>query len=216
MEKVVKEQAMHLFCRSYCLHHNELPKSILEIGSRDGVDADILASYFEINPKNVFIVEPHPKHINIIKEWFPKANLYPYAISPEYGMVKFDAVENNSWDVCGQSSMLPRHENHPQEGENWIQVASITGKMLLGEIGLPEIDLIKIDVEGYTYEVLQSFGDDLKRLKFLHLEMENHEFWKGQKLYPEVASYLVKMGFEEVYNEQYKWDRQFDSFWKRK
>lgn len=211
-----KQESMNLFCKSYCLHNTDLPKSVLEIGSRDGVDAFFISDYFSISPNQVFVVEPHPKHIDIIKEWYPNFKLFPYAISPEYGMIRFDAVEAESWDVRGQSSILPRHENHPQIGENWIEVACITGKMLLGEIGLPEIDLIKIDVEGYTYEVLKSFGDDLRKLKFLHLEMETIEYWKGQKLYPEVSDYLINMGFEEVYNEKFIYAPQFDSFWKRK
>lgn len=213
MEKV---ESNALFCKHYCLHNSLLPKSVLEIGSRDGVDADLLAKYFNIPSSNVFIVEPHPNHINIVKEWYPEAILFPYAISPEYGMIDFDAVEHQSWDVTGQSSILYRNKEYPQSGENWIKVACITGKMLLGEIGLPEIDLVKIDVEGYTYEVLSSFGDDLRRLKFIHLEMETIEFWKGQKLYPEICHYLNNMGFEEVYNEQHLNSLQFDSFWKRK
>ena len=211
-----KEKSMNLFCRLYCLHNKEIPKSVLEIGSRDGVDARLIADYFSIPSERTFIVEPHPKHIDIVKDWYPNFKLFPYAISPEHGMIKFDAVEHQSWDVRGQSSILQRHEDYPQSGENWIEVASITGKMLLGEIGLPEIDLVKIDVEGYTYEVLKSFGDNLRKLKFLHLEMETIEYWKGQKLYPEVSDYLINMGFEEVHNEKDKWESQFDSIWKRK
>lgn len=213
----VREESMNKFCKHYCLHNNSLPKSILEIGSRDGLDAHLMADHFSIPSKDVFLVEPHPKHINIINDKHPEFNLFPYVISPKYGSIDFDIVEHESWDVSGQSSVLSRNEHFPQGGEqHWVSMASITGKMLLGEIGLPQIDLVKIDVEGYTYEVIESFGKDIQKLKFLHLEMETIEFWKGQKLYPEISDYLIRMGFEEVYNEKHIHESQFDSFWKIK
>ena len=92
-----------------------------------------------------------------------------------------------------------------------IKVNAITGKRLLDNIG-DEIDLCKIDVEGFTYEVLVSFGEDIQKIKSFHLECEQQVLWDGQKTYREVKTLLESLGFIEVFREVV-WDIQYDCIW---
>jgi FkbM family methyltransferase len=209
------------FCKEYCKYFNTIPRSVLEIGSRDGNDASFIANYFSVPSDKVFVVEPHPKHINHIKQTYPEFNLFEVAISDKLGIIEFDVIESRSWDETGRSSLLSRSPEYPiynddqvLRQENWHKVVSIPGRTLLNEINLPEIDLVKIDVEGATYEVLKSFGSDIKKLKFIHLEAEYVQFWKNQKLYSDVANLLLEYGFKEAYKIDLGYD-QCDTVWYR-
>ena len=115
------------------------------------------------------------------------------------------------------SSLASRTDNAILE--NWIEVTTITGKSLFELIKEEEYDLVKIDVEGYSYEVLKSFGDQIRKIKIMHLEVEHYPFWVGQKLYKEVAELLRSYNFEECYRFDYKYTPeqvQSDVIWVRK
>ncbi len=173
------------------------PKTILEIGSRDADDANILREGFQITEKNVWVVEPNPKQQAKISEKYPKFNLIKEAIFNEEKTLTFNAV--NDYDLIGVSSLLERNDKlYDRVDTEKILVKTILGSRLLQNIN-EDIDLCKIDVEGATYEVLVSFGDDISKIKSMHLENEHKEVWEGQKLYDEVKDYLSSKGFTEIY-----------------
>ena len=60
------------------------------------------------------------------------------------------------------------------------------------------MDFIKIDVEGATFEILESMGPLLESVKIMHIETESYEFFKGQKLHNTVSDYLTERGFTMV------------------
>ena len=98
--------------------------------------------------------------------------------------------------------------------ENWVNVIGITGADLFELIAEDEYDLVKIDVEGLTYEVLESFGDNLRKIKMIHTEAEYSEVWEGQKLYSDLCDLLTKQGFKEAYRVEML-DFQCDTVWYR-
>jgi FkbM family methyltransferase len=175
------------------------PNIILEIGSRDGDDANILKEEFSIKNSNVWVVEPNPKQQQKIKKKYPEFNLIKEAVFNENKVLTFNAV--NTEDLIGVSSLLERRDNLYNNIDcDKINVQTIKGEEIIKIIN-SEIDLCKIDVEGVTYEVLLSFDDSILQIKSMHLENEHLEVWKNQKLYDDVKKYLISKGFTEIYFE---------------
>lgn len=186
------------------------PLTILEIGSRDGDDANILRNFFKINEENVFVVEPNPVQIDLIYSKYPKFNIIKKAIYNQSGFLKFNACRGNS---AGVSSLLDRIDDFYEKTSDIIEVETITGEKLLNEIE-KEIDLCKIDVEGATFQVLESFGKDLSKIKSFHIECEHIQVWKNQKLYPHIKEFLNNNNFKELYFHYVNnIPQQSDSIW---
>lgn len=194
-----------------------IPKSILEIGSRDGKDADELRNYFDINSKNIWIVEPNPAQQNNILKNYPNINLIKNPIFNEEKTSTFYAVDTNDQILNGTSSLLNRVDDlYKNINTNKIEIKTITGSKLLNIIGI-EIDLCKIDVEGATYEVLESFMDDLHKIKSIHIECEHRPVWVNQKLYNDVSTFLLKNNYIQIYFSYCNnHDLQSDSIWVQK
>lgn len=190
------------------------PKSILEIGSRDGNDADELRSYFDINSENIWVVEPNPAQQSKIINTYPNINLIKNPIFNEEKTLTFYAVNTNDQILNGTSSLLNRIDNlYKNINTNKIEIETITGSKLLNIIG-KEIDLCKIDVEGATYEVLESFMDDLAKIKSIHIECEHRPVWVNQKLYNDVSDFLLKNNYIQIYFSYCNnHDLQSDSIW---
>lgn len=184
------------------------PKTFLEIGSRDGHDTKEVADYWNLDPKNCFIIEAHPILFKRIKETYPQFNTYHLAASNVKGEVEFNAIlPQNGENPVGTSSILQAlvyHFSHEK-----VIVECDTMFNFLNSIYMDSPDLVKIDVEGFTYEVLQGFGDKLQRINAIQLETEKSEMWKDQKVHDDILKLMEENGF--VLHTRYDaWDNQYD------
>ena len=190
-----------------------IPKTVLEIGSRDGDDANYYKEQFNLLGTNVHIVEPNPIMFDEISKKYPNTVRWQYAIDLENGIKEFNQVIENNMVKIGVSSLLDRVDDFYDKYETRkILVTTRTGYEILKCIG-EDIDICKIDVEGMSYQVLISMGDLISKIKTLHIEAELREFWKDQKLYPDVHDYLIENGFELVWSQKMFYDAQIDTIW---
>ena len=193
---------------------NIQPQTVLEIGSRDGNDAEKLRSLFGIDSKNVWVVEPNPIQQNKIMKKYPNITLIKQPIFNEEKIITFYGVNVEDQTLNGVSSLLNRVDNlYDKINTNKIEIQTILGSKLLEMIS-KDIDVCKIDVEGATFEVLESFGDDIKKIKSMHIECEHRIVWANQKLYDDVSEYLNNKGFKEIHFNYCSNDTlQSDSIW---
>jgi len=78
------------------------------------------------------------------------------------------------------------------------------------------IDVMKIDVEGATYDIFEGMGDLLKTLKIMHIETETIAYFSGQKvLHDGVYRFLHKSGFTCLKDASARINsgKQYDSVW---
>ena len=58
--------------------------------------------------------------------------------------------------------------------------------------------LIKIDVQGYEFEVLKGAGNILRQTKYIIIEVSENEIYKGQSLTNEIINYLENFNFSST------------------
>lgn len=183
------------------------PKNVFEIGSKTGDDAVYIANSFNILEKNVYVFEPHAKFNKSIKEKYPNINLFQQAVFNENAKMVFYEAENLD---DGRSSLLSRdiyNKDFTKKNVNTVRMDKF-----LKDWGISQIDLLKLDVEGASYEVLEGFGKRLKDLKSVQIETEQYQIWKGQKTSEDVYDLLTQNGFVKVW-ELRLGQTQFDSVW---
>lgn len=152
---------------------------IYEVGSRDGNDGVELAErIYDGNDlwkdSTIVLFECNPPSIEVIKESYPEAILITNAISDESG----DVVE--FLQIHGDKNMVGSSTMNTARNDNWIKETStikVTTKRLDEIIEYlkhenVEIDIMKIDIEGFTAEALRSLGKYLRKVKVFHLETE--------------------------------------------
>jgi FkbM family methyltransferase len=112
----------------------------------------------------------------------------------------------------GISSLRNRGNEYPGQV---IDVKTTTIEHFCSENNISNIDVVKLDVEGCTYEVLKGFGKLLSTVKIFHLETERYQYFDGQILESEVFDLLKENGFVLTGHSRC-FDHQYDSVWKRK
>jgi FkbM family methyltransferase len=168
--------------------------TIFDIGSRDGDDAKYLAD--SLSAKNVFTFEANPDCYTLIENSYPDfKNIYG-AISNYKGNANFNMVVSSDWEAVGTSSLKNRSDDWYSDKAKKITVPVNTIKNIIKDYSIPgPLDLVKIDTEGCSFEVLEGFSDEIENVKMFHVENETYQYWQDQKLANEVGNFLQSKGF---------------------
>lgn len=164
-------------------------KNIMEIGSLNGNDSRLYKSRYP--NANVYCIEG-------LKENFDLYIKNDTEIIPINTIVAdFDGtITFHKKDINGIHSIYNRGNDYGTEILN--NQTCKTFDTICNEYNIPNIDIIKIDVEGATFDVLVGMKERIKDIKIMHIETESAPFFEGQKLHDEVADYLSNNDFELV------------------
>ena len=183
---------------------------IYEVGSRDGNDGVELAErllegqggikYWD----DIVLVEPNPPQQEVIRQAYPNATLVPFAVLDEEITSNFVQIAGDINEI-GTSSLDIDDRETKSENRNVIQVQTKTMATILHENlhAFHNIAIMKVDTEGYTWEVLQSLKDHLSQIEVLHLETEVEGLARN-KTNLEVFEFMRNAGFL-CYAREHEW-----------
>lgn len=183
---------------------------IWEVGSRDGRDAVEMASRIYAGEEQWFwsravivALEPNPEQAKIIEEKYPEIDVMKVAASNQRGEAPFMVYVGDEGAVG--SSSLDLHWKEKDHKGYVIQVKLDR----LDHLVKDEIDIMKIDVEGHSVEVLEGLGDKLRKVKAFHIETEK---WKDTDV--KVKALMMTKGYTLV-DETEQWGGMPDQVWIR-
>lgn len=161
-------------------------KNIIEIGSLNGKDALFFKNSFPNS--NVFCIEGLPDNYDTYLKDLTEITPINVVISNYDGEIKFFKKNIN-----GLHGILNRGDEY---GSETLTLKCKTIQTLCYEYNITTLDLVKIDVEGATYQILESMGNILKTIKIMHIETESYPFFQGQILDNEVVNFLTINNFK--------------------
>lgn len=101
----------------------------------------------------------------------------------------------------GSSSFLEFTEEHPQKIKGGEIVSVPIKRFDSLDIKIERPCYVKIDVEGYEYEVLKGFGDKLKEVDIIQIEVFFHSILKNQEPFWKIVKLLEEYGFNGFVQE---------------
>lgn len=173
---------------------------VYEVGSRDGRDGVELSQRIsdgQIDWNNIILFECNPPQQEVIKLNYPQATLITEAISDKKGTVEFLQMHGDQ-NIVGSSSMDLNRINEPWlKSSTKIKVPTRRLDSVIEELGHQKIDIdvMKIDIEHYTWEALQSLGKYLRNVKVFHLETEP-EGYARDKTNLDIALFMQERGYK--------------------
>jgi len=169
--------------------HDDEIKNIMEIGSLNGNDARLYKSRYP--NANVYCVEGLKDNFDLyIKD---STDLIPINII----VTDFDGVILfHKKNINGIHSIYNRGDVYGTD--ILVDQPCKTFDTICGEYNIPNIDMVKIDVEGATFDVLSGMKERIKDIKIMHIETESTPFFEGQKIHDDVVNYLTFNGFELI------------------
>lgn len=185
--------------------NNEI-RNIVEIGALDAHDSQYFKQMFP--DANVYAIEALPENYEQYMKGTTGIIPINAVVSDKDGVVDFYRKKLN-----GIHSIFDRGNEY---GGEILKLKSYRLETLAAEFGIKSVDLLKLDVEGATIEVLEGMGSLLNDVKIMHIESESFPFFKGQKLHNEVISFLGTKGFSMIELTSFPIQPgrlQYDSVW---
>jgi len=172
---------------------NFIPKTILDIGSRDlGQSLEFKSVYpnskiiaIEANPEQFKICETNSINTDI--------EVYNFAASNENNTTSFFLTHGN----IGASSVL-KPLDVPFSVSKDYQEIKVESKNIGEWCNQMKIkpDVVWMDVQGFEYFVLIGLGEILKSVSFLHLESSERPYYEGHILKDDIFKILDENNFE--------------------
>lgn len=172
---------------------------VIDLGSRDGDDAAYLSK--ELNSTQVYAIDANPDAVETILKKYPWMNIRQIAVSDNNGKTTFQVVRSGDKSMDGCSSIYANKVANEPQFEGKVEVIDVELKRMdkfMDDENLNIIDVIKVDTEGYTWQVLQGFADKLDKVKLLHLETEKDATHPEHKNNQEVIKFMEDKGFKLV------------------
>ncbi|MGB0879391.1 MAG: FkbM family methyltransferase [Polaribacter sp.] len=166
--------------------------TMLDVGSMDG------SSFmpFLLNNWTVFAFEPDKKNYNLIHsylmKWNLNASLHKKAVS--------DIVEKKTFYKSLASTGIPSLLKFNKDQVPSHEVNTITLKDFIHENNITEVDFLKIDVEGYDFNVIKGNDFNLVKPRVILSEFEDKKTKLLGYSTKDMAKYLLDKGYFIVYS----------------
>ncbi len=197
----------------YKIYFGDTAENIFDVGTRDGDDAQFLKQM--LNAKNIYAVEARPEAAQLTREKYPDFIVFETAISDFSGETEFYEIVSDDADYVGSSSIYNNKFERPEYPHKIIRLPVITMNDLIENNNLSStiFDIVKVDIEGFTYQLLCGMHRYIKNVKMFHLETEKWSTHTTHRNSIEIANIMRSHGFKLV-GKQYQWGEDIeDQIW---
>jgi len=173
------------------------PDTIIDVGANCG---NISRQFAELyRPNFIAMVEPLPEmrarleNMKLAKS----QKVFSCALGSKPGTAFLNVLSNSP-----SSSLLePRADLGSFYQVDMIKEKEVAVKLrtlddIFGECKIEDVDLLKVDVEGYEIKVFKGGGETLRHTKLIVCEVVFFEAHKGRPLFEDVYGFLRKSEFE--------------------
>jgi FkbM family methyltransferase len=158
---------------NWCQKHDQKFNTVLDIGAWCGTWSAEFAPYC----KKIYAIEPDRTHVECLLK----------------NLSSFDNIELLDYAVGDTETTVSLTDDDFTQARRIYSAGNISMKTV-DSFQLEEVDLIKIDVEGFEMNVLRGAKDTLKNCKFLMIELNNNSK-KYNSSNTEIEKYIKELGF---------------------
>lgn len=196
VERWFADNGDHTLRLNYSLNENSV---VFDLGGYHGDFANNIFNKFNCN---VYIFEPFPEFYNLIKERFKdnqKIKVFNYGVSNKTGEVEF--LFSNDGSTLAQTKKYKEEDN---KTASIVQIKSF--KDVYTEMNVDTIDVLKINVEGAEYEILDNIFKNKYTTKIKNFQIQFHpEPPDSEKNLEKIRKTLSKT-HKQDWNYQWVWE----------
>ncbi|WP_313803511.1 FkbM family methyltransferase [Flavobacterium sp.] len=180
-------------CEPELLYIQQVLKSdsvFIDIGTNKGIY--LYQAEKVITNGKIIGFEPNKSLVNYIQPLFPKAEIYPFAVSSKSGTAVLNIPKKGNGLQDTRASLEAMGDDVEQ-----IEIQMVALDEFAKEKQWTKIDVVKIDVEGHEFDTIKGCSEILKTIKpifIIEIELRHAH-------YPihEIFDFITNFGYEVFY-----------------
>lgn len=196
---------------------------IIDIGAHKGETVDLLLKNFKIN--KIYAFEPNKNLFSVLKKKFDKNNnvmMYNMGIGHKKEYKNLNIMVDSSSSTFNNINRKSDYFKRKQRIFNFffknlefirsqqqIEVNKLSNIIDIQNIN--KVDLLKIDTEGYEYNVLKGIkNEDFKKIKFIYFEHHYDLMINKEYKYSDIHFFLKNKNFSLKYKLKMNFRKSFE------
>ena len=195
---------------------------VFDIGAHKGETINLFIKNFRVN--KIYSFEASPINFNILKKKNIKHQrvqiiLENIAIGSKSGIAQLKQVQESSSSTLSHINLDSNYLKKKKKILNFfsnkeyfrnIEVEVKTLNEYLDQNLIKFIDFLKIDTEGYEFEVLLGLNDKLKNVKIILFEHHFDDMLKKNYTFRDINSLLIQNSFRQIYKSKMPFRKTFE------
>ena len=170
----LKKLGIHRIPPNFLFFHDLITSNATVIDVGCSYLAEFSVAMIERYGAKAVAVDPTMKHRSALAKLADKYphrfQHVPFAIAAQNATTTFFESRTNE-----SGSIIPDHINAIRDEVTSYEVTTVTPAALLDHLGLDSADMLKLDIEGAEYELLQSIrADELAPFRQIFIEFHHH------------------------------------------
>ena len=200
-------------------------QTLIDVGAHHGESIKFFKKNFSID--QIYAFEPNIDNFKILKEKVKdvkNVKFFNTAVGNKKGLINFTNhydSESSTVVKINQKSNYFRKKNFYlnffNERKNRIKNTQVKIDSLENLINIDElnfIDLIKIDTEGYDFNVIKGLGNLISKVRFIYFEHHFHDMLLKDYKFNDVDTFLKSKNFKKVFKTKMFFRKTFEYIYK--
>lgn len=181
-------------------------RTVLDIGGYHGEFADRILRHYPV--EKIFLFEPFPDSVDFLQQRYvkePRCKVFPFALSDQSGEAELHVLNKTDssslLDPAGDAGHLLQKPFH-EVSKTKIEMRRFDE--VPGMPDIPTFDLVKIDVQGAELRVLLGFGELLRRVESIYIEVNFCSLYKDGAVFCDTHAFLEHSGFKLGFLQEFR------------
>ena len=199
--------------------------SLIDVGSHKGEYISSIKKNFHID--KIYGFEPNDEIFNNLNKNFSsdKIQLYNCGVSNKKGEVFLNKNIESSSSSINELNTNSKYYKKKFFLLNFLKLKDVTTKSKIQVVRLDEfmnkknikkIDLLKIDTEGFEFNVIKSIGSRINDIKLIHIEHHFDDMIIKNYTLSDIHGYLTNKGFIKLFKIKMKFRKSFEYLYRNK
>ena len=201
--------------------------NLIDVGAHHGETIKLFNIKFNIN--NIYAFEPSYKNFKVLKEKIKniKSNnlrIYNYGIGETEGSFDFNESDETQSSTLVAIDYKSNYFKKKQKilkffkkDKNLFHTTKVNIKTLddfLKEKKINYVEILKIDTEGYDFNVIKSLRSNISCINYIYFEHHFHNMLKKDYTFTQAHNFLVNKGFKKVFKTKMFYRKTFEYIYK--